>query len=56
MNMKREEIISQAMSLLGSRKSKRKSDSSRRNGRLGGRPPKEKTNATKPDTNLRTRL
>ena len=36
------ELISKAMSLLGSRTSKKKAKSSRANGKLGGRPKKDK--------------
>jgi hypothetical protein len=37
-NIKDEELIRRAMSILGSSKSKRKAAASRRNGKLGGRP------------------
>jgi len=40
--MNDKELISKAMRLLGSRTSKRKAKSSRANGKLGGRPKKDK--------------
>jgi hypothetical protein len=41
--MNENETISAAMSILGSRKSKRKAAAARKNGKLGGRPPISET-------------
>lgn len=43
--MEEKEIIRQAMSILGSRKSERKARAVRKNGKLGGRPKGKKRKA-----------
>ena len=45
MSMEEEEIIKQAMTILGRKKSSKKAEASRANGKLGGRPKKIRDDA-----------